>query len=146
MSQRDQMLDLPADGAQRQAVVALVWRDERVLFVRRSAAARSAVGYWTPVSGGIEPGETEPQALRREVREEVGLQVEARAKVACIPSRDGRYLLHFWTCDVLGGEAQPVSDEVADLRWLTLSELRTLSPVFFEDVEVVSAAWQGDDA
>ncbi len=136
----------PADGTPRHAVVALVWSNERVLFVKRSPAARGAVGYWTPVSGGLEPGETEPQALRREVSEEVGLQVEARAKVASIPSRDGRYLLHFWTCDVLGGEARPVSDEVAELRWLTLDELRSLEPVFHEDVEVVSGAWRAGAA
>ncbi len=136
----------PADAEPMHAVVAIVRRDERVLFVRRSPAARGAVGYWTPVSGRLEPGETEPQALRREVREEVGLEVEARAKVATIASRDGRYLLHFWTCTLLGGEARPVSDEVADLRWLRLDELHALAPVFEEDVRIVSDACAEPDA
>jgi 8-oxo-dGTP diphosphatase len=140
MSRPSQPASAASGHLPRHAVVAIVRRGERVLFVRRSQAARGAAGYWTPVSGGVEPGETERQALRREVREEVGLLVEAHAKVATIPTRDGRYLLHFWTCRLLAGEARAASDEVADLRWLTLTELRRLTPVFDEDVRIVAAA------
>ena len=134
----------PADRSSAEgychAVVAIVVCNERVLFVKRSAASRGAAGYWTPVSGGVEPGESEPEAVRREVREEVALEVEAEAKVATIESHDGRYLLHFWTCRLIAGEARVRSAEVADLRWLDQAELSELAPVFDEDVRIVRAA------
>jgi len=127
-------------GDPRHAVVAIIEHDARVLFVQRSPAARAAAGYWTPVSGGVEAGETEREALEREVREEVALEVVAEAKVATIPTLDRRYLLHFWTCRLIAGEARVASDEVADLRWLSRDELRALAPVFDEDVRIVLAA------
>lgn len=129
-----------AIGAPRHAVVAIVERDERVLFVRRSPAARAAAGYWTPVSGGVEAGESEREAVAREVREEVALEVEADTKVATITTHDGRFLLHFWTCRLTGGEARVASPEVAELRWLARDELRRLAPVFDDDVRVVLEA------
>ena len=127
------------------AVVAIVQRDKRVLFVQRSSASRGFAGYWTPVSGGVEAAESERQALRREVREEVALEIEPGEKVATIPTRDGRYLLHFWTCAVVAGEPRVSSEEVADLRWLTLAELARLQPVFEEDVRIVSAVMSDAD-
>jgi len=130
----------PSADAFCHAVVAIVVRDERALFVKRSEASRGAAGYWTPVSGGVEPGESEAEAVRREVREEVALEVEAEAKVATIESHDGRYLLHFWTCRLIAGEARVRSAEVADLRWLDQAELAELAPVFDEDVRIVRAA------
>ena len=124
----------------RHAVVAIVHDRGRVLFVQRSAAARGAPGYWTPVSGGVEPGESERDAVAREVLEEVALQVEADRKLTSVPTHDGRYTLHFWTCTLLGGEARVASEEVADLRWLTPEELAELTPVFPEDVSITLAA------
>ena len=118
------------------AVVALIVDRGRALFVQRSPAARAAAGYWTPVSGAVEPGESERDALAREVLEEVALSVEADVKVASVPTDDGRYILHFWTCRIVAGDARIASDEVADLRWCTPEELRTLAPVFEEDVRI----------
>jgi 8-oxo-dGTP diphosphatase len=129
-----------AVGAPRHAVVAIIERDARVLFVQRSSAARAAPGYWTPVSGSVEADETEREALVREVREEVALEVVAEAKVATIPTNDRRYLLHFWTCRLIAGEARVASDEVADLRWLSRDELSALAPVFDDDVRIVLAS------
>jgi len=36
-------------------------------------------GYWHPVAGGVEVGETETQAAAREVLEELGLETDVRA-------------------------------------------------------------------
>jgi len=130
-------LDESPPNVLRHAVVAIIVRDGRALFVQRSHAARAAAGYWTPVSGGVDSGEREIDAVAREVREEVGLDVEAQSRVASIPTHDGRYQLHFWTCRLIAGEPRPTSDEVADVGWFTPAELRTLRPVFEEDVAIV---------
>ena len=137
--------DTPQPSGPRHAVVAIIVDRGRALFVRRSHAARAAGGYWTPVSGGVEPGESEVEAVAREVREEVGLEVAADAKVTSIPTHDGRFLLHFWRCRLIKGTARVASDEVSDLRWCTPGELATLEPVFQEDVRIVLTALALDD-
>jgi 8-oxo-dGTP diphosphatase len=61
----------------RQRVAAVILRDEKVLMVRERALTATGrhdgVEYWTLPGGGVEPGESLEEALRREVAEEVGL-------------------------------------------------------------------------
>jgi 8-oxo-dGTP pyrophosphatase MutT (NUDIX family) len=120
-----------AKGA-KQAVVVVLRDGGRVLVVRRGpSAARS--GYWAPPSGRIEPGETQAEAVAREAREELGLDVHPRAKVWECPTDDGRYTLHWWTADVTGGALTPEPGEVAEVRWVTGDEFQRLAPVFDDD-------------
>jgi 8-oxo-dGTP diphosphatase len=126
-----------------EAVVAIIRRDDRYLFVRRSHHLAAGAGYWSPVSGRVEPGETEQAALKREVMEEVGLDVVADRKICCIPTPDGRFGLNFWTTSLVGGEARLVSDEASELRWVTLDEMRELEPRFDEDLEIVRGVADG---
>jgi len=57
-------------------VVVVVRRGDRYLALRRSP---DRLGYWNPVAGGIERGETAAEAARRELAEETGLETEVRA-------------------------------------------------------------------
>ena len=119
-----------------QAVVAIIQREGTFLLIKRSDYNKTASGYWCPVSGRVEPGETQEEAVRREVMEEVGLEVEAVEKVAEIGSADDRFALHFWRTEILGGEAHITSNEATALQWFTLSELKELQPPFAEDIEI----------
>jgi 8-oxo-dGTP pyrophosphatase MutT (NUDIX family) len=116
----------------KQAVVVVLREGDRVLVVRRGPAA-SRPGYWTPPSGRIEAGETQADTVAREAREELGLDVRPRAKVWECPTDDGRYRLHWWTADVVGGGLAPDPLEVAEVRWVTPDEFQRLAPVFDDD-------------
>ena len=119
---------------QRQAIVAVLRRDERVLVILRGPAAQRP-GYWAPLSGKIEPGETQEQAVVREVREEVGLTVVPLAKVWESETDDRRFRLHWWTAQADTGEVVPDPGEVAETRWVTPQEFLALDPVFDGDRE-----------
>jgi 8-oxo-dGTP pyrophosphatase MutT (NUDIX family) len=119
---------------QRQAIVAVLRREGRVLAVRRGPTVPSP-GYWQPLSGKVEPGETQEQALVREVLEEVGLTVTPGAKVWESQTDDGHFRLHWWTADAVQGEVVPDPGEVAEARWVTPHEFLALDPVFEGDRE-----------
>jgi 8-oxo-dGTP pyrophosphatase MutT (NUDIX family) len=53
--------------------VVLSDREGRLLLLQRTAGDRRYPGLWEFPGGGIDPGETPPQAAARELREEVGL-------------------------------------------------------------------------
>jgi 8-oxo-dGTP pyrophosphatase MutT (NUDIX family) len=97
------------------AVVAIIQKAGRFLFIKRSDYIDIAVGYWCPVSGRVEENETQVEALEREVMEEVGLSVKALEKVCEIPSHNNQFTLHFWTTEIISGEASITSNEATDL-------------------------------
>lgn len=103
---------------------------------RRSTAKKLAPGYWSPVSGQIEAGESEAQAIERECFEEVGLTVRARRKITDFDIDNGNTRLHFWLVDIVAGEAFLKNDEHSEIRWFTIDELKSTSPVFEEDIAI----------
>jgi len=107
-----------------------------VLVIRRAEGVPFP-GYWTPVSGKIELGEPQEDALVREVLEEVGLSVRPVRKVWECPSSDGRFRLHWWTARLEDEAREVVPDprEVSAFRWVDPAEFERLDPVFAADVE-----------
>lgn len=120
--------------SQREAIVAVLRRGERILAIRRAPAVVRP-GYWQPLSGKVEPGETQQEAVVREVHEEVGLTVIPDAKVWESETDDGHFRLHWWTADATSGEVIPDPAEVGDFRWVTPQEFLTLAPIFEGDRE-----------
>jgi 8-oxo-dGTP diphosphatase len=90
------------------------------------AAARAyppeLAGLWEFPGGKVEPDETEAEALIRECREELGVEVAVGERVGGdLVTGGGRFLLRVYFADLRGGE--PVAKEHAELRWLTADEL-----------------------
>jgi 8-oxo-dGTP diphosphatase len=79
------------------AVSAAIFRDGRVLIVRRARAP--ARGIYTLPGGGVELGETLEEAVVREIREETALEIEPIAlagyRQAIARDGDGRIERHF---------------------------------------------------
>ena len=118
-------------------VAAIIEREGRFLLGKRSAAKRSAPGVWHAVFGRVEPGESEVEAVQREVLEETGLLARAVDEVWEADTRDGTARMHWWRVAVLDARpARLLQDEHSELRWVTIPEMRELSPVFVEDVEL----------
>lgn len=128
----------------KNAVMLMIERDGRFLFVRR-AAGRAAAGYWCPVSGRVEQGETQEQTVAREALEEVGLRVRAVRKVGEMPNSAGDYLLHWWTTELEEPRTEATiaaPDEIDDLRWVAPSEFSSLHPAFAEDLDFILMQWK----
>jgi 8-oxo-dGTP pyrophosphatase MutT (NUDIX family) len=120
-----------------QAVVVVVRRGGRVLMVQRGPRS-TFPGWWQPVSGRIEPGETQADAAVREAREEVGLHVQPLRKVWECPADGADFQLHWWLADSARGEIAPDGVEICDARWLTPEEIRALPHTFAGDREFFS--------
>jgi 8-oxo-dGTP diphosphatase len=113
---------------------AIVIRDDRVLLVQRGA--EPSKGQWSVPGGVIELGETIAEAVRREVREECGIEIEPGEVTKVVdrvfPDEVGRIRYHYVVIYLLaryvGGEARASSDAAA-VRWVTREELAGLDMV-----------------
>jgi 8-oxo-dGTP pyrophosphatase MutT (NUDIX family) len=123
--------------SQIQAVTIVIKKDNRYLLGKRSLWKVSAPGYWCPVSGKIEAGETEAETVYREAFEEVGLKVEPLKKLCEMDTRDGSCRLHWWTVKILEGEAFLKNNEHSEIGWFTIEEMALLDPIFHEDLELI---------
>jgi 8-oxo-dGTP diphosphatase len=92
-------------------------------------------GKWCLPGGHIDPGEPAKQAIIREVKEEVGLDFEARFFSyfdEIIPEQEIHAVVLIFT-GTATGEPKPQPGEVTGIQWFLPSEALTLSLAFQHD-------------
>jgi 8-oxo-dGTP diphosphatase len=104
------------------AIVAVIINGDKILLIERAPTVLGS-GYWAPVSGKVEPGESQESAVVRESMEEVGLKVRAVRKVWENISSGGNYRLHWWLAEYVSGELVLDKREASDGRWVTAQEI-----------------------
>ncbi|WP_373995710.1 NUDIX domain-containing protein [Streptomyces sp. NP160] len=123
----------------------------RLLAARRSRPSALAGGWELP-GGKVEPGEQPTEALRRELREELGVEVELGDELVPHPGEgsggpyagDGVWplpgvgVLRVWWARVASGEPHPLEDHDA-LRWLDLDDWLGAVAWLPADMPVVTA-------
>jgi 8-oxo-dGTP diphosphatase len=109
-------------------VGAIIFRGTEVLLVKRGRPP--ALGKWSIPGGLVELGESLEASVRREVLEEVGLEVKAIDLVAALDrvifDPDGRieyhYILLDFLCEVLAGQLNAGTD-ADECRFVPIEEL-----------------------
>ena len=101
-------------------VAAAIERDCRYLVARRTRPADVA-GRWEFPGGKVEPGETEQQALVREIREELGVEIAVGERVPGEWPLHGDLVLHLYRATLAGGEPMPL-EQHDEIRWVTSAE------------------------
>jgi NAD+ diphosphatase len=105
------------------AVIVLIRDGNRVLLTRKSFWAKGRYGL---VAGFVDIGESLEAAARREIREEVGVEVRDLRYVASqywpFPSQ----LMVGFVATYAGGEARPDHTELEDARWFSVTDLPDL--------------------
>ncbi|CNE22527.1 ADP-ribose pyrophosphatase [Mycobacterium tuberculosis] len=100
--------------------------DGRLLLVRRGRPP--GAGQWSIPGGRVEPGEDDPAAVARELREETGLEVAVGALAGTVerPGPGGvTYEIHDYTATVTGGTLR-AGDDAAEVRWVGPDDLGSL--------------------
>lgn len=118
-------------------VVAGVIRDGEKIFATQRGYGDCKDGWEFP-GGKMEPGETPQQALARELREELAVEVDVDEFICTVDYDYPKFHLtmHCFYCTVISGELKLLEHEAA--RWLSASQLHDVDwlPA---DIEVVKA-------
>lgn len=129
----------PPDSAasppiRKYGVVAVVLRDERLLVIRRSQLVRAPGMHCFP-GGGIEAGETESQAVVREMQEELAVRA---TPIRRLWESVTLWQVHLaWWQVKIDADAMPVPNpaEVESFHWLTPAEILRLPNLLGSNVE-----------
>jgi 8-oxo-dGTP diphosphatase len=107
----------------RVVAAALYDSQGRVLIAERLAGKHMA-GRWEFPGGKIEPGETEQQALTRELREELGIEVAAAHPELTLKHDylERRVQVSMWIVDHYAGEPRGLDGQ--KLKWVAPARLR----------------------
>ncbi len=111
---------------------------ERILLVRNRKGSSS---YWSLPGGAVEAGETLEEALKRETREETGLEVEMSnlysVREVFFTERKQHALLFTFLANIISGEIS-ISDpdnEILEVKWTDLKTANDVMPYLPEAIK-----------
>ncbi len=141
--------ELPVRNARKriphyEIAVAVIHRAGKVLVARRPEE-RMLGGYWEFPGGKRAPGETLAETARREVREEVALEVRNLRRLCTVRHAYShfRITLTAFTCDWAGGEPKPLASDA--VRWVSPEQLGDL-PFPAANRRVIQAYFEAADS
>ncbi|WP_336204748.1 NUDIX domain-containing protein [Nonomuraea sp. LPB2021202275-12-8] len=120
-------------------------------------ARHGDVGLWAAPGGGIDPDERPQDAVVRELREELRIDVEVRGLIGVYGGPEFRtrypnghevaYVIAVYGCALVSGTPTPDEDEITDARWVTEQELDGLTMTAWSPRVLPDAfAWWRDQA
>lgn len=108
-----------------------------ILMALRSASRRNYPNTWSFPGGHVEADETLDQAVRRELREEIGIEVKSAEFLHRFTTLSGAkdipVTFHFFAINVWNGTPRNLGDEHAKLEWFTFAEAANLQRLTFPE-------------
>lgn len=96
--------------------------DNQVLITKRKAQAFQG-GLWEFPGGKVEQGETPFEALKRELQEEVGIDIQAMTRLCSLQHDYPECAVRLDTYCITDYIGEPVPLEQQPMRWVAKSEL-----------------------
>ena len=127
----------------RRGVIAVCVREGRLLVIQRSRHVAAPLKFCFP-GGAIEDGESESEALVRELREELNVTVTPLERL-WQSETDWGVELRWWLADLeTDADIRPNPEEVAGFYWRSPDELRKLSGLLSSNLAFLGAMDAGE--
>jgi A/G-specific adenine glycosylase len=107
----------------KQIGVAVIWNDRQQILIDRRPDEGLLGGLWEFPGGKLEAGESYQDCVRREIREELAIDVEVGDHLITVTHAYSHFKvsLHVYHCRHVAGDPQPLESQ--EIRWVTLDEL-----------------------
>lgn len=103
--------------------VAVIWNDQQEILIDRRKQEGLLGGLWEFPGGKIEPEETIEACIRREIAEELGIEIAVGDRLCTVTHAYSHFkvTLNVHHCTHLSGDPQPI--ECDEIRWVTLETI-----------------------
>jgi len=109
-------------------IIAVTRRIEGKLHILLARNHRFPAGRYSVLAGYVEPGESLEECARREVCEEVGIDLQSMHYFGSQSWPFPNSLMIGFTAEYAGGEINPEEAEIADARWFSADQLPSIPP------------------
>ncbi|MBD2116160.1 8-oxo-dGTP diphosphatase MutT [Microcystis aeruginosa CS-563/04] len=112
------------DSLPRKQIGVAVIRDDRdLILIDRRLAKGLLGGFWEFPGGKIEGNETVQECIKREILEEIGIEIAVDSHLITIDHTYSHFRvnLQVYNCRYLSGQARAI--ECEEIRWVTIQEL-----------------------
>jgi 8-oxo-dGTP diphosphatase len=121
------------------AVKGIIQKEDKILVLKRSVSDNHKPGAWETVGGGMDEPASPQEALRREIQEETGLEVEVKEpfNVFTFTKDTGEFMVGItFICNYSSGEVA-LSNEHSEYRWIKPEDFKHLSsvPSLYDEIE-----------
>lgn len=102
---------------------AIIRKNDKVLIAQRPIDSHMGLKWEFP-GGKIEPGEDSVTCLRREIKEELDLEIEVGRELIVVEHQyqDRKVFLHCHWCRYLSGDAKAL--DCHDFKWVSIGEIK----------------------
>lgn len=113
---------MPHDKRVSYGVAIAIWRGPRLLLIQRKGS--HAEGHWALPGGWVDYGETALETVKREAREELGVEVEPSATLfgtreEVFPDRELQSLSLYFDATIIAGEPRIMEPhKCSAMRWV----------------------------
>ncbi|NET30536.1 MAG: A/G-specific adenine glycosylase [Cyanothece sp. SIO1E1] len=123
--------------------VAVIWNQQQQILIDRRRQEGLLGGLWEFPGGKIEPGETVEACIKREIQEELGIDIEVGDRLITVDHAytHFRVTLNVHHCRYLSGDPQPLACD--EIRWVNLDEMDQY-PFPKANVQIIEALKGGD--
>ncbi len=114
------------------SITAFILWHGKALLTQRALNDNFLPGYWEQVGGKVDPGESQEEAVIREVQEEAGIKVKPIRSYSQFEYThlDGRFMCEYaYVCELVGEPVIALSSEHQDYTWVDRQELENISPI-----------------
>jgi len=103
--------------------VAVIWNEQGQILIDKRRPNGLLGGLWEFPGGKVELGETVPDCIQREIKEELGIEITVGDRLTTIDHTytHFRVTLMVHHCHHLRGQPQPI--ECDEVRWVSLNEI-----------------------
>jgi len=103
----------------------------KILLMRRGPKSKNEAGTWTIPGGGVEFGEAMAQAVVREIKEELGVEIKVLRQYGCadhiMPSEGQHWVSTIFECEIMSGEPKILEPEkCSQIGWYSFAEMANL--------------------
>jgi 8-oxo-dGTP diphosphatase len=109
-----------------EVAVGILRKNGKILICQRKKGGRYELKWEFP-GGKLENGETTEQCLRRELREELSIEIQS---IECIQTQASYYedggIFNVAYCFISGYTGEPKNNVFEQIRWVTVDELKCM--------------------